>query len=606
MSCGTMGFVRMTKTSAWRWLLPALWLAVFGVEAYSLQQELFPVSRPFYGYWDAVPALSGQPFVVQITGATPGGAMANAGIHDGDRIDLRELGRYDRVALLYQPTTTKPPLLIVKEANRNVAVRVHPSTNTQGPNIAWKLWLVFISNVAVYLLMACALILVLRRWSHAQGRYLCAILLAFSLNCGLNYGNTVYRSGVVYALALFIGMSSYCLTAFFPIAMAARFGTASRFRLAALIVAVGFVLLAFAGYLCGTIGLLTLAVDPLPFVLGNWRFVYIAMFVASAFYACVVTASAPRQERARTGWLLLPLPFALIIFSVFQGLTLSEPSWVGYMVCWLVAWCAMIAGAVAITYALLIRRVLDVQFIIGRTLVVGGVSAIVVVSFVLLEWLLGTALAHASHATGLAANAGLALILGLSMSFIHKRVDTFVDFAFFHRRHENEQSLRAFAKEAGFVTRRDALLDRTIEIVRAHTDAVSAAILLDGEGVYRAIRWFDDAPEAVDENDPVILALKAKHTPVDPHAYASGIRGDVALPMLARGRLLGVLLCGQRVSGEAYAPDEVDALAELAHGVGSALDGIDRADGVQLRDEAILRELRALREAVLGSVKDVP
>jgi len=52
------------------------------------------------------------------------------------------------------------------------------------------------------------------------------------------------------------------------------------------------------------------------------------------------------------------------------------------------------------------------------------------------------------------------------------------------------------------------------------------------------------------------------------------MRGDLAVPMVARGHLVGILLFGERASGEAYAPDEIDALSEFAHGVGSALDGL--------------------------------
>jgi signal transduction protein with GAF and PtsI domain len=69
--------------------------------------------------------------------------------------------------------------------------------------------------------------------------------------------------------------------------------------------------------------------------------------------------------------------------------------------------------------------------------------------------------------------------------------------------------------------------------------------------------------------------VKAWHKPLDPHHYQSSLRGALAVPMLARGRLLGVILLDERPTGEAYAPDEVDAMMHVAHGVASALDGLD-------------------------------
>ncbi len=206
-------------------------------------------------------------------------------------------------------------------------------------------------------------------------------------------------------------------------------------------------------------------------------------------------------------------------------------------------------------------------------------------------------------ATGLAANAGLALVLGLSMSFIHKRIDRFVDLAFFRNRYEDERALRDFSKEAAFVTRRDDLLDRTIENIRRHTDASSGAILLEGQGAFYTARWFGDDPPPASENDPLILALKARHEPLDPHRYATALRGDLAVPMLARGRLLGLLLLGVRTSGEAYVADEVDAARELGHGVGSALDALDHDAAEPAIDISMLRELSALRAATEQNAK---
>jgi GAF domain-containing protein len=97
----------------------------------------------------------------------------------------------------------------------------------------------------------------------------------------------------------------------------------------------------------------------------------------------------------------------------------------------------------------------------------------------------------------------------------------------------------------------------------------------DGDGAYTATRSFgNDVALNVSENDGAILALKTWRAPLDPHHYSTALQGALALPMVSRGRLLGVLLLGERVGGEAYAPDEVEALSQFAHGVGSAIDAL--------------------------------
>ena len=92
----------------------------------------------------------------------------------------------------------------------------------------------------------------------------------------------------------------------------------------------------------------------------------------------------------------------------------------------------------------------------------------------------------------------------------------------------------------------------------------STSILLDARGRY------GDA----DENDPAIVSLRAWHRPVDLHITESRLRGEFAYPMVARGRLSGVLVLGPERNAEPYAPDESDAIAHLAHAAGMALDAL--------------------------------
>lgn len=70
--------------------------------------------------------------------------------------------------------------------------------------------------------------------------------------------------------------------------------------------------------------------------------------------------------------------------------------------------------------------------------------------------------------------------------------------------------------------------------------------------------------------------------------------------MLARGRLVAILLLGERAGGEAYAPDEVEALSQFAHGVGSALDRLGERDGHGSAD------LRGLIVELAAEVRALP
>ena len=201
------------------------------------------------------------------------------------------------------------------------------------------------------------------------------------------------------------------------------------------------------------------------------------------------------------------------------------------------------------------------------------------------------------HAAGRVANvavsAAIALALGLSLHQIHARVDRFVDQVFFRKRHEDERALKRFAREVTFITEPDAVMRRATETLREHADASSVEFALsDGNG-----RYGD-----VDENDAALVSLRAWHDVVDLHLVRSALVGEFAYPMLARGRLVGAMALGPKNSGEPYAPDESLAIAQLAHGVGIALDMLAvRPNGVS---EQILDALRALPDAIADRLRE--
>ena len=587
----------------WKWGLLAACAVVFATVLAALFDNFGLVAKPGFGYWDDIMALTDRPFVEETTQVVAGGAAARAGIRDGDRVDLREQSLYERTSIVFQPVTSKTATVVVHRGGKSFTARVHPSTVYQGdatikiPNTA-------LAMLAYFLALACAFVIALRRWQTREGRYLCLTLLAISAE---TIGPLILAvpNGTLGSLKYAILGLVVCAQALLPVAFAAKFGVRSPLRVAVEGIAIFAAALTLAGYVAATIGVLNLSIDPMTFVNGMfWQTLGVAIFFIAAIAAAMATAATPRVDRARAAWLLLPLPVALAASALATVLQQFATSWVTYMSLSAISNGLLLLGAGAVTFALLKRRVLDLEFVVSRTLVVATVSLIVVSAFVLLEWLLGSAVANVSHTTGLIANGGLALALGLSLNYIHKRADVFIETLFFRKRWEDERALLDFSQEAAYVTDSGELVDRAIEAVERHTDARSGAILLDGAGAYTVARSFGNGVFAsVGENDGAILALKAWHGPLDPHHHSTSMQGALAVPMLARGRLLGVLLLGERAGGEAYAPDEVAALSALAHGVGSAMDAlsIHAGDSIAVLREAlgsIAGELASLRTAM--------
>jgi hypothetical protein len=72
--------------------------------------------------------------------------------------------------------------------------------------------------------------------------------------------------------------------------------------------------------------------------------------------------------------------------------------------------------------------------------------------------------------------------------------------------------------------------------------------------------------------------------------------------MVARARLVCVLVLGPKRSGEPFAPDEADAIADLAHGTGLALDNLSLRSAE--RNE-ILEAIRVSNAPVIEAINEL-
>jgi hypothetical protein len=259
----------------------------------------------------------------------------------------------------------------------------------------------------------------------------------------------------------------------------------------------------------------------------------------------------------------------------------------------LLAWLGLVTVILPATvlYAVVRYRLFDIEFVINRAAVFTVVSLLIVGAFILVEWLLGGWLSTAGHVTNGLVGAALAVLLGFTVRSVHGHVERVVDRVFFRRRHEGEEAIRRFAHEAAYFTDPSALLARAKETLE--TKAAAPLVTF-------ALRDGNDRYGGVDENDPAIVSLRTWHKKLNLHEVATGLPGDVAFPMVAQGRLVGVLSLGAKPSGESYAPDESDAIAELAQSVGIALDGFSKGTSTSKLLDAIL----ALPDAIAARFRD--
>ncbi|HEX3463509.1 MAG TPA: hypothetical protein VHS78_05600 [Candidatus Elarobacter sp.] len=540
-------------TAGWRGLL----LSFCSLTAALLLFAVSPVGGTNGGTTGAAPAVTTMGFQYRLT-VSPGGPAERAGLRTGDRIDLRALAPAERFAFAYDHFMPGNRVVFPRlgDDGRITFVPVVAAGPVPKP---WYVWAAFFGELWF---VAFATLLAWRRPDSKEARILALLLAggAFGLALGPNNFRAPWPvfASVTYVLAQLVGATATSLLA----AYATLFAPVGRLRRALAALSYGSAGV-FVAWVCWWVIELWAGIgSPSTYpVRGGFALQVLgATWAFPALCMLATLAQAPRSDRARLAWTTGPLLFFYTMESVawFAGphLPIVERRALLNV--------AILLAPLGLTYALLNRRVMDIGFVLNRAAVFSSVSVVIVGVFVLVEWLLSDWTQRAGHSTNIVVTGALALALGLSIRYVHARVERVVDRVLFRRRREDEEAIRSLGREAPYITEPGALLTATVDVLRAHAGAAAVHVLLHDGRTYGG----------VDENDPAIVALRARRDVVDLHGMNSRIAGELAYPLIARGRLTGALVLGPKRSGESYAPDESQAIAHLALTVAAALDSL--------------------------------
>jgi hypothetical protein len=509
----------------------------------------------------------------QVGAVAKGSSLADAGIKPGQTVRFGKSDLHTRIVALEPMAGSRLTLLTSDGRAVTLVARAGPKQSLPLSLIAVRL---------AYLLVAG--LLALRRWEERAVRSLVFFLTGFGIALGLPNANPIVSPEISYALfdvgAVMLlacaGAAAADFSAYLSSSPSAleRTLAGAAIALAALGVivnaAIQFALLAHGAGARAVIGLLLVA----PLLLA------IATLVAGY-------VSARGADRSRRLWALLIIGVGM----VGPALDFFVSAISGYN--YLVDQFALVTVAiipVGLAYVILRHRLIDVGFVLNQAAVYAGVSIVIVAVLVIVETLLSNYVQSTSHVTSTAVQLSVALVLGFSINAIHKRVEHFVDSVLFRARHTAQAALHAFSLDAAYITDASVLLERCVQVVRQNVRATSAGILLrDSSDDYTTVAGDFSADVHADPNDPVVLAMRARHVVVDLPLAGSALPGVLAFPLVSSGELIGILVCAGKTDLETYAPDERASLAEVAAAVAHALRAL-RVKDLE-RDVAALRAL---------------
>ena len=254
----------------------------------------------------------------------------------------------------------------------------------------------------------------------------------------------------------------------------------------------------------------------------------------------------------------------------------------------------VVACPLAMAYAVLHHRVVDLSFALNRTVVYGTFSAILLGSFGLIEWGVEHLLPEEWVKASAWIDAGAAVLVYLAFHRVHDVVEQRVEHLFFHQWQANEDNLRRFVASA-------AHFEDTRALARAFADELAwfggearVAMYRRNEGVLdRVAGNWDGAPRHFREDDPAFALMRAERAPLDLIEARTGLPGVLALPMLDHGVLAGLVLLDLKGNGALYRPDEVALLGWAAHEVGLALAAL-HAGLIETENRLLKSQLKRL------------
>jgi hypothetical protein len=503
-----------------------------------------------------------------IVSVRPDSGAARAGLRSGDVVDLRAATPEQRWEYsCIQPAGERVTYLVVRNGRDtpvNVVVPAHARLMPEE-------WLIDFSIPWMLLFAAIIFSSANSRRAHLLG----LLLLSWALSNQLSHGS-LWTPWV--QLSFVADTINYALNSFqvvLLVAYATTFGIPGRVRRSVSWVLLASAALQFTLFMAADISIATGIPLRMPAEILS-ELVFSANLLGCAL---LLLCTIPDAGRERSILIWTAVPIAVVCFTLAFIVTLRvvwpdapQPLWRTALIAVDVGFFIMPAG---LTYAVLARRVLSAEFILNRAAVFSGVSLIIVGAFMVIEWAMGGWLEGASHTASLAINGAVAIALGMSIRFVHGRVERVLDAVFFRKRHEDEHALQSFAHEAAFFSDPEVLMERTVDVLEKHADASYVHFATD-EG-----------------DDRAMVTMRATHKPVDLTAVeGTSIKGEWAYPMVSRGRMHGALVLGPKRCSESYAPDESAAIMQVAHGVANALAVASaQNDGVLTRIHELLDAL---------------
>jgi hypothetical protein len=260
----------------------------------------------------------------------------------------------------------------------------------------------------------------------------------------------------------------------------------------------------------------------------------------------------------------------------------------------------------ALTYAILRHRVIDLGYALNRTFVFSLSTLTLAVLFGTLEFKLKSAMYEYFGDLGNLVTLALGISIILGFRHIHHWVEHTISHLFFHDWELAANRLRQHMARIARINESEVAITRFAETLQEFTPMKSLAFYVQEEapadplpGVAAACR--DQLlrcpaagyPARLDYNHPLLSELRCGTRILESEEFADLAKAlpfRLALPLRVRGRVLGIVLLGQKNNEHRYRPDQITLLQQACDEMALDLEN--------LRMEQLQREHQQYQQQV--------
>jgi hypothetical protein len=537
-----------------------------------------------------------------------GGPAALAGIHEGDRIDLPALRGAHPRRILLQPFVGESLHLVVDhdDGRRSIlltAVRAEDSLRTTLDAIGFPILVVVLAGLSSFLL-------IVRPQPATWAFYAYALLMAIKSF----EGNLLVAPPVGMAVIQVLFELAWSAAVVALLFFATRIFASSRpWRTYVETAAVVIGLVDAYVWSYPTLALLFgwNGSDVWTVLQRLFDFAALSLILGTLL---VIAISSRRERRQHTMWVLVGISLvpllewldAVMYLGLYFNPSLHHAALATDAVDTALRPWLPIFASVAVYYALVHERVVDIRFAIGRAAEYALTTAVVIVVFAILVWAFGQ-LFEGSRVAGYASLMA-AVIVGFSFNAVHSRVDQFIEAVFFFKERDAQERLLRVSRALLYANSErlviEFLLDHPLDALELTSGAIFT--LNESRTAFKRIAaasWENAPLNEIAIDDAIVAQLRAVQAPLNlrsagwhPGGLPAGDKAPtLAVRVLVRGDVFAIALYGRHINGAEISRDEQDLLHSVAANAAAAFDHLD-AERTRREIEALRSENAALQK----------